>query len=118
MFNSAQKGATAPRHYNEKNDCSVRALANVTGKSYEDCHSLMKSLGRSNGYPADGRNVASGCMRLGGRIRIVRNELQHLNNGKFIVFQEGHCFALIDGTIVDTEPVDKSKQVLCVFEFK
>lgn len=112
------KGSTAPSHYNESNDCSVRAVANASGLSYEVCHAIMQSLGRKNGQMFDTRMAAAGCMVARGKIKIVNTELSQLNNGKYVIFQQGHCFAYIGGKIVDTVPVDTSKSIVGVFEFK
>jgi hypothetical protein len=117
VFNKQLKGISAPKHYEESNDCSVRALANVTGKTYEDCHELTRRLGRADNMPMDARNLASACMRVDGKIKIVNNALSQLRNGKFIVIQRGHCFAYIDGVVVDTDAVDTGKEIICVFSF-
>lgn len=111
------KGITAPSHYNESNDCSVRALANASGKSYKHCHEILKSLGREDGQQMDTRNAAAGCMRLGGKIKIVGIKMSQLNSGKYVIFQMGHCFCLIDGKIIDTIPIDLEEEIIGVFEF-
>lgn len=112
------KGVLAPKGLDEKNDCSVRSLANVTGMLYSDCHAVTERLGRGFGCSMDARNLASACMRLGGRIKLI-DSLQdsRLNNGKFIIIQEGHCFAMIDGRIIDTQPNDLDKKLFGIFEF-
>ena len=113
------KGVLTPKGLSEKNDCSVRALANITGMLYSDCHAVTERLGRKFGCSMDARNLASACLRLGGKIKLIeRLKDSRLNNGKFIIVQEGHCFAMIDGKIVDTQPNDLDKQVLGIFEFK
>lgn len=111
------KGITAPSHFSEANDCSVRAVANAAGRSYEDCHAVMQRLGRGEGCSMDTRNAAAGCMRLGGRIKIVNIELSQLNNGKYVIFHRNHCFAYIDGKIVDTVSIDLEEEIIGVFEF-
>jgi hypothetical protein len=78
----------------------------------------MKALGRKDGQMLDMRMVAAGCMRAGGKIKIVNINLSQLNNGKFVIFQEGHCFAYVNGKIIDTAPVDTKKSIIGVFEFE
>jgi hypothetical protein len=112
------KGITAPSRYGEADDCSVRAVANASGKSYEEVHTVMKSLGRKDRQQMDMKMCAAGCMRLGGTIKIVNIELSQLNNGKYVIFQMGHCFCLIDGKIIDTIPTDLEEKIIGVFGFK
>ena len=112
------KGVTAHEGLNEKNDCAVRSLANVTGMLYSDCHAVCERLGRSSCQSMDTRNLASACMRLGGRIKLIDNlQDSRLNNGKFVIIQEGHCFAMVNGAILDTQVNDLDKKLFGIFEF-
>ena len=113
------KGVLAPKGLSEKNDCSVRALANVTGMLYSDCHSIMKELGRKDKEMMDTRMAAAGMLRAGGKLFIVESlEDIRLNHGNYVVFQSGHCFTLIDGQVVDTIKPDMGAKLLGVFKFK
>jgi hypothetical protein len=118
MFNKQHKGVTAPSHYNESNDCSVRAVANASGKSYSECHAVMKALGRKGCQLMDIRMAAAGCMRAGGSLLIIESLSDYrLKQGKYVVFLPQHCFALINGEIVDTIQPDLSDKLLGVFKF-
>lgn len=118
LVKTHSKGALTPPALNESNDCSVRSLANATGKPYMECHTLMRSLGRLQGQTVDARLLAAACMRLGGKIKLIENlKDSRLNNGKYIIIQQGHCFSMINGAIIDTQPNDLDKQVLGIFEF-
>jgi mannose-6-phosphate isomerase class I len=118
MFNKRQKGVAAPEHYNESNDCSVRAVANASGKSYEECHTIMKALGRKDGQFMDMRMCAAGAMKAGGQLFIVESLNDHrLKQGKYVVFLPQHCFALINGEVVDTMQPDLSDKLLGIFKF-
>lgn len=46
-------GRAAAGFAEEKNDCTVRALANATGTTYAESHALWKSLGRESGKGAN-----------------------------------------------------------------
>jgi len=48
-FTKSDAGRNSHGFTNEKNDCSVRALATVTGSSYKDAHNFWRGLGRKNG---------------------------------------------------------------------
>ena len=113
------KGITAPSHFSEANDCSVRALANATGHSYEDCHAVMKSLGRKDGQFMDMKMCAAGCFKMGGQLFIVESlDDYRLKQGKYVVFVQQHCYALIDGEVVDTIELSSSAKLFGVFNFK
>lgn len=133
MFKLSHKGVTAPKHYNETNDCSVRSLANASGKTYEECHQIMKELGRVNGLPMDARNFAAGCLRAGGRLELLQIDyferyqattknlkryLPYMKTGKFVVILPHHSFAVVQGGIIDDRNIDENEIVLCVYKFK
>jgi mannose-6-phosphate isomerase class I len=119
MFKHYFKGMTAPASYNESNDCSVRAVANASGKSYEEVHAIMKALGRKDGQLMDMRMCAAGAMKAGGQLFIVESLSDYrLKQGKYVVFQPQHCFALINGEVVDTMQHSLSDKLLGIFIFK
>jgi hypothetical protein len=119
MFKHYLKGKTAPPSYNESNDCSVRAVANASGKTYEECHAIMKALGRKDGQFMGMRMAAAGAMRAGGQLFITESLNDYrLRQGKYVVFVPQHCFALLDGEIVDIIQPDLSDKLLGIFYFK
>lgn len=48
MTHTLSSISNSSRGMNETNDCTVRALAASTGRSYEDCHAALKARGRRN----------------------------------------------------------------------
>jgi hypothetical protein len=118
MFKLSHKGITAPKHFNEKNDCAIRAVANASGKSYEDVHQIMKDLGRTNGLPMNVRMAAAGVMRAGGKLFICESLNDYrLKQGIYVVITQQHSFCLKDGEIIDTIKPDLSEKLLGIFKF-
>lgn len=133
MIKPKYKGAIAPSRYNEQNDCSVRSIANAKNITYEQAHNLLKSLGRKDGCTTSDRNVAIGCVTLGGKLKLFQADYQeqyqvvaktlkrylpYLQTGVFVVIMSNHTFAMIDGAIIDDRAIDESGIVTCVYEFK
>jgi hypothetical protein len=118
MFKHSLKSKTAPASYNESKDCSVRAVANASGKSYEDVRIIMKALGRKDGQFMDMRMCAAGCMKAGGQLFITESLNDYrLKQGRYVVFVPQHCYALVDGEIHDTIKPNSSDKLLGVFKF-
>lgn len=119
MFKLSHKGVIAPKHSNEKDDCSVRAVANVSGKTYEEVHGIMKALGRVDGKPMDIRKAAAGAMKAGGKLFITESLNDYrLLQGNYVVFTQQHSFALVNGVIIDTSMPDLADKLMGVFYFK
>ncbi len=104
----------AGRFYWERNDCSVRAMAEATGRSYEECHAALKKAGREDlagcraavlsqalGLPFEttGREAQARGFRdtRPTAAQFIREHLQ----GVYIVFVTGHFFALVNGVQLD-----------------
>jgi hypothetical protein len=118
MSNKHNKGVIAPNRYDESNDCSVRSVANASGKSYEEVHQIMKDLGRTNGLPMNVQKFAAGCMKTGGKLFICESLNDYrLKQGTYVVITQQHSFCLKDGGIVDTIKPDLSEKLLGIFKF-
>ena len=118
MFKHSSKGVTAPKHLPEKEDCSIRSVANASGKSYEEVHRIMKELGRTNGLPMNVRMAAAGAMRAGGKLFICESLNDYrLKKGTYVVITKQHSFCLKDGEIIDTIKPNLSEKLLGVFKF-
>jgi hypothetical protein len=118
MFKLTHKGVTAPKHLPEKEDCSVRSVANASDKSYEEVHQIMQDLGRTNGLPMNVRMAAAGAMRAGGKLFICESLNDYrLKKGTYVVITQQHSFCLKEGGIVDTIKPDLSERLLGIFKF-
>jgi len=101
----------------ERNDCTVIALAKVTGIDYQSAHDLLRDAGRK-----DGQGIPIGILISYLRkeclydfiavnpkpayLRTLR-ETAHKFEGRYLVsvkagYMEGHAFAMLDGRISDT----------------
>ncbi len=124
---------------NERNDCVVRAITNVSGKPYDEVHTLLKKHGREDrkgtSWPVTLKVMQelgySGCAVGNSRSavwfeqhgKVNRHEqnvtlskvIKDLPAGKYVVYVTGHATALIDGKIIDTFDNKAKKQVSAVF---
>lgn len=118
MFKVKSKGVTAPMYLSESEDCSVRSVANASGKSYLECHEIMKNLGRVQGKSMNVKFAAAGAMRAGGKLLICESlDDYRLQSGTYIVFLQQHSFCLQDGQIIDTIKPDLSEKLIGIFKF-
>lgn len=133
MIKPTQAGVSAPNHYQETQDCSVRSIANASNQTYEEAHTLLKSLGRKNGCTVSGHTLAAACLRSGGRLKLFRTDfieqyqiaqrnltryLPYMKDGKFVVILPHHAFTVINGCIIDNQSTDEKETVISVYEFK
>lgn len=111
---------------NEKNDCSVKAVALVCGVSYDVAHAEMAKQGRKNGRGAQTTAIELACIALGKRIEPinpkhkiaaypgVHKNLQNVTthhparfpdvwkDGKtYLAYIRGHVLAIVDGQVHD-----------------
>jgi len=135
---SFTRGATAGGL--EKNDCTVRALANAGGIDYADAHVLLKKHGRKNhcgakfgtmhkaymeagfvvdsvhGTGAQSRYVARFTKREAEKGITLGKLLPKLGFGEYIVNVNGHALAVVNGKIIDTFDNPAGKRVVAVFK--
>ena len=135
---SFTRGATAGGL--EKNDCTVRALANAGGIDYADAHVLLKKHGRKNhcgakfgtmhkayteaGFVVDSVHGTTGQARYVARITKRESQegitlakiLPKLAFGEYIVNTTGHAVAVVNGKIIDTFDNPAGKRVVAVFK--
>lgn len=132
------RGATAGGL--EKNDCTVRALANAGGIDYADAHIMLKKHGRKNhkgaffstmlkaytesGFVLDSVHGTTGAARAAARIAkrqasegvTLAKILPKLAFGEYIVNTTGHAVAVVNGKIIDTFDNPAGKRVIAVFK--
>ena len=97
---------------NEQNDCTVRALAISTGKSYWDCYMMLANFGRK---PNKGTNIRKffknnktvfnfEFRKLRFRRQITLNKFtKKYPIGTFYVRISRHVFVVKDGVAIDME---------------
>lgn len=117
----------------EKNDCSVVSLANATGRSYEECYSLLESLGRKPNCTVNAQALAAACLRTGGRLKLFACDYREqflvpkrtykryapfLKTGNFVLITQHHAFCVKDAAILDEIRISNSEEVVSVYYFK
>jgi hypothetical protein len=92
----------------ERRDCTVIALAAVTGLPYSRCHAAMKAVGRKDRKGVPFRRVAQQVAREVGYsfVQVCRSGtlgkfVQNHPHGAFYVTIRGHALAVRDGVIHD-----------------
>jgi len=109
---------------NERNDCSVKAIAMIYDYDYIDAHMLLTNLGRKyrHGFDVDlaikylGRASKKQYVRQPNKSKYtVKTIANTIPVGKYLVFTSGHVLACINGKIYDwTE--DRKHRVTYIIE--
>jgi len=121
-------------HSYERNDCTVRALANACKLPYTYAHEVLKLNGRKNregfclqsllrnksfsiyGYTfKELEFVSSMWVKKGSKITI-RKFLELDLKGNFIAIGSQHAFAIVNGQIIDRNYLTPNQQLWEVFE--
>ena len=101
--------------YNERNDCSVRAVATAFNMSYGRAHRLMKrhaNRPKGNGPSSEGfRRAVLKIAEIEGREVVQHKEMggltlnrfykEHGRRGNWIVHIKAHAVGILDGRICD-----------------
>lgn len=126
----------------EKNDCTVRALSNAAGVTYESAHEFMRVYaGRVSRRGSTVSNLTKAYERVGaknitfsGKYRYWCSKFANncsvtdkgltlktflANNpiGRFVVVVTGHAVCVVDGRLVDTTRVSGKKHVIASYDF-
>lgn len=107
----------------EKNDCTVRALAAVLGVDYQIAHTALSKSGRVNGKGCHFPKQKAAIEYLGFHLKpkeiptgLTSNEItRFLKSGKYLVYIQRHVYAVIDGQFVNTFE-EKRTKVETVYE--
>jgi len=99
----------------QTNDCTVRALANISGQPYDECYDLLKERGRKCSRGGDFPNSRKDDEALGiefiwqsfpavkGKRRMNIGDFCEAHpEGKYIARTAKHVFAVIDGVVHDS----------------
>ncbi len=116
-FSSTDSGRTNSKRPRQKNDCTVRALANTTDIDYDDAYDLVKSRGRKSHRGGEFPKARSDDAALGwtftwGSFPAVKGQsrmnpatfCEQFKTGRYIVRVAKHVFAIVDGVAYDTSP--------------
>lgn len=131
----------------DKNDCTVRALANAASIPYTQAHAYLKASGRKNNHGAHLDEYAGAYMKagfelvsffgttiaaIGYKSRMQRKGIQvnhskgisfgrlleTLNNGRYIVIVRNHALAVVNGKVFDTHATSNQRSVVALFKLK
>jgi hypothetical protein len=137
MFVETDGGRKESGFGSEDYDCTVRALAHVSGLTYADCHRTAELAGRLYGCKSSMQRIINQAAAEG-KIQVVRThkyktffgqsaltcptvaqwlKMPENCEGKFIVRWHGHVFAVINGVIFDSYPPRMGKRVMFVWKF-
>jgi hypothetical protein len=124
----------------EKNDCTVRALANAANLDYEKAHGLLAKHGRPAcrgalcrtshaAYIEAGLELigvfgvthrAAILSRIASRPRsagmTLSRVLPRLNSGRYVVLVTGHALAVINGQVIDSFASSGGKSVFAIYK--
>ena len=123
----------------DKNDCAVRALANVSVLSYPEAHKQISEGGRRKGrgtpwgvlhtvYTVNGGKpiyYGANMRKLSQKFNAPLQEksmtlatfLKENKRGSFVVLVRGHALAVCDGSIIDTVANRAGKRLKAVYKF-
>ena len=115
IYTDGGRGSTRYK-YIEDNDCTVTALANAVNMPYEQAHGVLEQSGRGireRCWMEDGLLVYEKCY--GDVITVITaitffkygyllsDFVREHPEGRFIVRQPGHVFAVVDGIVIEDE---------------
>lgn len=105
---------TDSSNLNERNDCSVKAIALATGKPYAEVHEAFRLEGRKNRSGTYKHQQEAVLTRLGfkrekfldlkkdnGSKYTPKTVSQFCHTGNWMVYIPHHVFAVIDGNVLD-----------------
>ncbi len=99
---------SASEGMNEKNDCAVRAVAIITGKSYTEIHQVFARCGRRHRGRTWHHTTTLVLMHLGIKTvpvlfkgKTIRTLARELPKGYYLVRIRNHMLAIKDGRVCD-----------------
>ena len=124
----------------DKNDCAIRALANVSTMTYPEAHARMTQLGRrkNRGTPWEALHTAyteagaKDVAYFGSKMVkfSTKHNVKHFKQGftlktfvskrpkgRHIVLIRGHALAVCNGAVIDTFASRAGKRVIAVYSF-
>lgn len=126
----------------DRNDCVIRAIANIGVMSYPEASKALAERGRKSKRGTACSTTDKFYRSLGATLKIYGNGsrrhnlknwvspdteypkgvsvgklLPQLSNGRHIVWVRKHVFAVVNGRVIDTCSVPNGKHVLGVYSF-
>ena len=100
----------------ERNDCTVRAIAEACAMPYSEAHAMLAAAGRKRGnrfsfgnfiserqgQPINGRTVQS--VHMPWHLPTLAQFVRDFPRGTFVVRKNGHVFCIRDGVVYDDTP--------------
>ena len=120
-------GRSASRHPQERNDCSVRAIAKCLGIPYNKAYSMLLRSGREPdksfhvvGYLKRNRKFdgAQHKIKYGYRIVKLHQFVEDHPEGSYVVLVNRHVTACIDGIIYDDHTLAPYRRVYASWKLK
>lgn len=113
IYNDA--GKEYSKRPKQKNDCVVRAYAITTKTPYDDAYDLFKACGRESFKGTEFKIIDKAYKGVSYYCSFsehyglpsIAQVLKLLKHGRYIVCLEIHVFAVINGVIHDTYPIEK-----------
>lgn len=107
---------------NSVNDCVVRAISLVEGKSWDKTYKELSEIARKEGILLDDVNFVEHYLdkrykRACHYSKTVGGFAKEYNRGKFLVTMEGHITAVVDGIIYDTFDCSE-KRMWCAWKVR
>jgi hypothetical protein len=100
----------------ERRDCAVRASSIATGLPYKVMHDLYRLNGRKNGQGVSIGQVTrtldyTQCVSTIGASRVLtlKNFISQYKTGRWVVCNNRHAFAVIDGVVYDEAEMVSSR---------
>lgn len=128
-FQRSDAGRATSRRPRQKNDCTVVALAHVTGEPYDDCYDALAKAGRKCAKGFDFRTWAKVAEFRGWRFRWMSFPavpgLRRVNptsfalkhrEGRFVLRVSKHVMACVDGVVLDSFKGDGHRCVYGAWE--
>ena len=111
-----KKIKAASKSHNERNDCSVKAVAILCNATYDEAHAALKAAGRKDRKGAGFDQIMKAVRSLGCYVE-YDDELNHrgrnmhritvnrvgaaLPKGRWLVYSNGHVLAVKNGEVLD-----------------
>lgn len=119
MMKKDSTAYAAPRPFEDKADCSIRALACAAGTSYEIASMTFSAQGRKMKKGTDVNVSIKVHEEVLGMKRITLAEgirleafLEVAKEGRYVVHKKGHAFAIVNGIVHDWDNTSRGATTL------